>query len=49
VALPAVFFDDATPDLSGPDIVSSTMPFTAVYDGTHPYATVSLMSTDTTV
>ena len=48
VAVPMTFFDTDSPTLtSNGGVVSTTYNFVGEYDGTHPPATISYMSTDT--
>lgn len=47
VKVPQVFFDGETPQVSGPDVVTTTFPFVGRYDGTNPEATIEYMATDT--
>lgn len=49
IALPAVFIDGPSPDLSNMDIVSPTLNFVALYDGTNNACTVTYTSTDVTL
>lgn len=47
--LPATFFDDTMATLSGPDVVSGSVPFTAQLDLTNGFITCEYTSTDTTL
>jgi hypothetical protein len=47
--MPACFFDDESPTLTGPDLIKSPMKFTVLNDGTNPPLKIELMSTDTTL
>lgn len=47
VTLPAVRFDGATPNVSGPDILTQSLPFKALSNGTDPVATLRYRTTDT--
>jgi hypothetical protein len=47
--VPATFLDDGTPEVDGPDVVSTDFNFTAMYDLTNPPITCRYMSTDTTL
>lgn len=49
ITLPACYLDGDTPTLDGPDIISGTFPFTALYDGTNNACTIGYMSTDIAV
>lgn len=46
IHLPQVFFDEAQPEISGPDVNSSTVNFTATYDGANSHALIRSVSTD---
>ncbi len=45
--LPACFLDDGTPEVDGPDVVSTDFNFTAFYDLTNPPLSHDYISTDT--
>ena len=47
ISLPMVFLDTDTPTLEGPDVVSQSLNFTALFDGTSPAVTFGYMSSDT--
>lgn len=44
--LPMSFLEGDTPGLDGPEIVSGNFPFVTQLDGTHPLATVEVISTE---
>ena len=48
IKLPLTFFEDATPQVGGPDVVQPSFSFTTLADGTNPIATLEYQSTDTT-
>ena len=48
VTMPQVRFDGETPDISGPDIITQSLPFKALWDGTTSPVTVLYRTTDTT-
>ncbi len=47
IKLPKCFLDGDTPTLDGPDVISGTFPFTALYDGTNGPAICEYISIDT--
>ena len=47
--MPAVYLDGETPGVSGPEIVQTDFPFTALYDLANPAITCLYQSTDTTL
>ena len=49
VNLPAVYLNGSTPGLAGEDIVSTSIPFVALYDDVRPAMAVTYVSTDTTL
>jgi hypothetical protein len=50
ILLPSCNYEDgASPDVSGPDIVIQTVPFTALYEDADPPIQITYISTDTTV
>ena len=49
VLIPNIKFDDGSPQVSGPDAVMQTLPFTGLDDETHNPVQFSYMSTDTAV
>ena len=49
IRLPMIFLDGETPVADSPDVVKTTFPLVARYDGTNAAATIEYMSTDTTL
>jgi hypothetical protein len=49
ITLPKVYFNGDVPEVGGPDVLKSTIPFTAFYDPTNGLATSQYMSTDTAI
>jgi hypothetical protein len=47
--VPMTFFDGETPSLSGPDLVSGSVPFVGQFDLTNAAVSAEYMSTDTTL
>lgn len=47
ITLPAVRFDGDTPNVGGPDVVTHSLPFTVLNDGTNPPVTLVYRTTDT--
>lgn len=48
IDVPALFLDGDTPNIGGPDILTMSIPFTALYDGTNSPITITQVTTDTT-
>jgi tail tube protein len=48
ITLPQIFFDGDTPNAESPDVVKTSYPFTAQFDGTN-LATLAYISTDVTL
>lgn len=48
IKLPMTFFEDATPQVGGSDVVQPSFSFTTLADGTNPIATLEYQSMDTT-
>ena len=49
IRLPMIFLDGDTPVADSPDVVKTTFPIVARYDGTNAAATIEYISTDTTL
>jgi Phage tail tube protein len=49
IVLPAIRFEDASPQATSTDVVKVKVPFTALNDGTDPVVQISYQSTDTAV
>lgn len=49
IALPTTFLDGDAPTVKGPDILTYSVPFTALYDGSTPAITLTYMSTDAAI
>lgn len=47
--VPMIFFDGDTPTADSPDVVKTSFPFTAQFDGTNAPVTIEYMSTDITL
>ncbi len=47
--MPACFFDDESPTLTGPDLIKPAMKFVVLNDGTNPPLKIEILSTDTTL
>jgi hypothetical protein len=48
VDIPSLFLEGDTPNVSGPDILTMSIPFTGLYDGTNSPITITQVTTDTT-
>ena len=49
VDIPAIFLDGDTPNVTGPDILTMSVPFVGLYDGTNSPITVTQVTSDTTL
>lgn len=49
IAVPQVYFTSETPKVGGPDLIQPTIAFVGRYDDVHSPATLTYMSTDTTL
>jgi hypothetical protein len=49
VDIPALFLDGDTPNITGPDILTMSIPFVGLYDGTNSPITVTQVTSDTTL
>jgi hypothetical protein len=46
-AIPALYLEGETPSITGPDILSMSIPFTVFYDGTNSPFTITYVTSDT--
>lgn len=49
ITMAACGFDGETPNVAGPDVLTQSIPFVALYDGTNAPVVIEYTSTDTTV
>jgi len=47
IDMPKIFLDGDTPNVTGPDILTQTVPFVALYDGTNSALTITNVTSDT--
>jgi len=48
IDIPSLFLEGDTPNVAGPDILTMSIPFTGLYDGTNSPITITQVTTDTT-